>query len=58
MSEFRIFCIAAFVGSGLFAAFMNHIVKAPSTGDEAIHTLLMLVLFGCLGVAFFGKRNA
>lgn len=57
MSEFRIFCISAFCGTGLFAAFMNHVVKAPHTGSEATTGLTMLLLFGCLGVAFFGKRR-
>ena len=56
MSEFRIFCLWAFFGSGLFSAFMNHVVKPPRTGNEAVEGIVMMLLFGCVGVAFFGKR--
>ena len=54
MSEFRIFCIALFVGMGLAAALHNH------TGFDAepIGIILMGLSIASGSVALFGKRKA
>jgi hypothetical protein len=55
MSELRLFCIGAFVGSGLFAAAMNRgLTAAPGTVWEQM--LFMAFFAGCTVVALFGRK--
>lgn len=57
MSEFRIFCVAAFIGSGLLAFAVNHGLASAAFKGRPDAILVMAFIFGCSAVALFGKRH-
>jgi hypothetical protein len=58
VSEFRIFCIAAFVGAGLFAASANHGLTYPELRHNPVAMIACALFFGFAAVALFGRRAA
>jgi hypothetical protein len=54
MSDFRLFCIVAFISCGLLAAADNH--KLMQFNDRSAPFELGFVM-ACAVVAFFGKRT-
>jgi hypothetical protein len=58
MSEFRLFCIGAFIGMALFAVADNHGLVVTAANHR--NPLVMAVsgfLLGCVAVGLLGKKK-
>jgi hypothetical protein len=56
VSEFRIFCIVAFVSMALVVAASDHGLVAKPT-DGAAGLVGLGFMLGCAAIALFGKRS-
>lgn len=58
MTEFRMFCIAAFVSMSAYATFSNRIREhAPAIENAPILAAIGFTM-GCIFIAAFGRRSA